>query len=174
MGKRLGAQAERVRGQIASAIDAAKAKRLLAAQVMPNDAMLAEIDADEQAALDKPRTEVYLNLRELEGLLPASHSSSSESDSDESDESTASGKVGTYVELASSYREHIILLEKLREHDAEEIGRLHASLADEEERTARLFKLVEQLKAIITSWEKTVGGIEEITELQRAKKASRK
>jgi len=78
VGKRLDRQATAVRAATADAVQLAESARAAARSAAASDpalqatleATLAGIDADEQAALGRPRSEVYVGFHELDALLP--------------------------------------------------------------------------------------------------------
>ena len=78
VGKRLDRQAQKVRGDLAAAVALAEQARADARAAAAEDAKLAArlaadlaaIDGDEQAAIDAPKSEVYVGFHELDSLLP--------------------------------------------------------------------------------------------------------
>ena len=78
VGKRLDRQAAAVRTATAHAVQLAESARAAARSAAASDvtlqatlqATLAGIDADEQAAVGRPRSEVYVGFHELDALLP--------------------------------------------------------------------------------------------------------
>ena len=81
VGKRLERQATAVRAATADAVQLAESARAAARSAAASDsalqatleATLAGIDADEQAALGRPRSEVYVGFHELDALLPGTN-----------------------------------------------------------------------------------------------------
>ena len=78
VGKRLDRQAAAVRAATADAVELAESARAAARSAAASDvtlqatlqATLAGIDADQQAAVGRPRSEVYVGFHELDALLP--------------------------------------------------------------------------------------------------------
>jgi hypothetical protein len=73
VGKRLDRQAQKVRSDMARASERAEYSRAYVRTELPAElhaAKLANIDAEEQHQLEKPRAEIYVGFHELDSLLP--------------------------------------------------------------------------------------------------------
>jgi hypothetical protein len=73
VGKRLDRQAQKVRSDMARATERAECSRAYVRTALSAElhaAKLAEIDAEEQRELEKPRAEIYVGFHELDSLLP--------------------------------------------------------------------------------------------------------